>query len=303
MPKVPATVAARIAAARAAERRSPELAARLVLPVFRSTRPMRRVSPHERGIHETARRFAFTAGGRPLVGYEWGHGADVVVLVHGWRGRASQFAPIVRELRAEGFRLVAFDAPAHGDSAGRRADIRDWIAAIEALQQRYGRFRSIVGHSLGASATLAAVHEGVSTDGVVAIASVADARYTTDAFSSALGLGPATAAALGSAFARQVMPEVDEAVAWRRFDRAADPLPVGVPLLLVHDTADREVAASESERLLASHGDRARYVPVSGSGHSRVLGHDTTLDAVTAFAATGLEGVDALGVAREASVV
>lgn len=303
MPKVPAAVAARIAAARAVEQRSPALAAGLVLPVFRSTRPARTVSPHERGIHEAARRFAFSAGGRRLAGYEWGHGPDVVLLVHGWRGRASQFAPIVRELRAEGLRLVAFDAPAHGDSAGRRTDIRDWVAAIEALQQRLGRFRSVIGHSLGASASLAAVHEGVATDGVVAIASVADARYTTDAFSAALGLGDRTAAALGSAFARQVMPEVDEAAAWRRFDRVAEPLPAGVPLLLVHDTADREVAATESERLLAAHGEHARYVPVSGSGHSRVLGHDTVLDAVAAFTAAGLAGVDALGVAREASVV
>lgn len=303
MPAMPLTVAARVAAARAAERVSPQAAARLVLPVFRSTRPARRVSPHEQGIHETAHRFAFRAGGRDLVGYEWGHGPDVVVLVHGWRGRASQFAPIVRELRADGLRLVAFDAPAHGDSAGRRTDIRDWIAAIEELQQRHGRFRSVIGHSLGAAAALTAVHEGTATDGVVAIASVGDAHYTTDAFSAALGLGTGTAAALGTAFARQVMPEVDEAAAWRRFDRVAEPLPAAVPLLLVHDVADREVVAAESERLLAAHGERARYVPVSGSGHSRVLGHDLTLDAVGAFVARGLAGVDALGLAREASAV
>lgn len=294
MPKLPASVAARIAIARAAAPRSPRLAARAVLPLFTSTRPRRPVAPRERAIHDSARRSSFTAAGHELVSYEWGSGAQTVLLVHGWRGRASQFAPLVRELRSEGFRVIAFDAPAHGDSPGRRADIRDWIAAIEALQQRHGRFSAIVGHSLGGLAAMTAVAEGTSAGGVVAIASVGDAAVTTNVFAGALRLGDRAAAELATAFIHRVAPGLDPVEVWRRFDRVAHPIPAPVPLLLVHDAADREVPVSESERLRAAHDERARAVVVTGSGHSRVLGHDATLDAVTAFALRGLAGVDAL---------
>lgn len=302
-----ATAIAAVSAARAADRVSPRVAAGIALPLFMSSRPRRPVRSHERAVHEQARRSTVRVRGRDLAVSEWGDGADTILLAHGWRGRASQFAPIVRELRAEGFRLVAFDAPANGDSAGRRTDIRDWLAAIEALQSRYGRFHTIVGHSFGSLAVLTAVREGVATGGVIAIAGMSSARYLVDAFGERVGLGPAAVDALSGSFVRRVMPGDDAAAAWRRFDAAERALPADVPLLVVHDRGDREVAAAEAERLHAAHGERSRLVVTSGSGHTRVLGSDAALDAIVAFTAGGLDGVDAAGLgaraARGASVI
>ncbi|WP_308797680.1 alpha/beta fold hydrolase [Agromyces silvae] len=302
-----ATVTA-VAAARAADRVSPAAAARLTLPLFMSSRPRRPVRPHERAVHEQARRSSIRVRGRDLAVFEWGQGADTVLLAHGWRGRAAQFAPIVRELRAEGFRLVAFDAPANGDSEGRRTDIRDWLAAMEALQSRHGRFHTIVGHSFGSLAALTAAREGVTTGGVVAIAGMSSARYLVDAFGERVGLGSASRDALGRSFARRVrQPSAstaadDAAAVWRRFDVAELPLPAEVPLLVVHDRGDREVSVSEAERVHAAHGERSRYVLSSGSGHTRVLGADATLDAVVAFTTGGLAAVDAAGLGSRDTV-
>ena len=79
-----------------------------------------------------------------------------------------------------------------------------------------------------------------------------------------------------------------------------DPLPAGIPLLAVHDRDDREVPVGESVRLHAAHGNRSRLVLTSGAGHNAVLGADPTLDAVNAFVARGLAGVDATGLAERA---
>jgi alpha-beta hydrolase superfamily lysophospholipase len=247
-------------------------------------------------VHEHAERSTITVRGRQLVTYAWGRGPETVLVVHGWRGRASQFAPIVRELRAEGLRIVGFDAPANGDSAGRRTDIRDYLAAIEAMQQRHGMFRLVVGHSFGALAALTAVREGTATGGVAAIAGMADARYLVDSFADRIRVGAATADVLADEFARRVLPDVDDPYA--RVDAVARPLPADVPLLVVHDRADREVAASESLRLHAAHGERSRLLLTDGAGHARVLGADATLDAVTAFATGGLTSLDRAGLAE-----
>ena len=282
-----------VAGLRAADRVSPALAGRLALPLFRQVRPALPVRPGDRAVHESAERGTIAVRGREIVTYAWGSGPETVLLVHGWRGRASQFGPIVRELRAEGYRVVAFDAPANGDSAGRHTDIRDYLAAIDELQRRHGLFRLIVGHSFGALAALTAVRQGTATGGVVAIAGMADARYLVDSFASRVGLGAASADVLAVEFTERVLPGVAEPYA--RFDAVADPLPAGVPLLVVHDRGDREVAVGESLRLHEAHGDRSRLVLTEGAGHSRVLGADATLDAVTAFATGGLAELDRAG--------
>ena len=202
----PATTAL-VATVRAADRVSPELAGRLALPLFRQVRPALPVRPGDRAVHQHAERGTIAVRGRELVTYAWGRGPETVLVVHGWRGRASQFAPIVRELRPEGYRVVGFDAPANGDSAGRRTDIRDYLAAIEAMQQRHGMFRVVIGHSFGALAALTAVREGTAAGGVVAIAGMADARYLVDSFAARVGVGAATADVLAGEFARRVVPE------------------------------------------------------------------------------------------------
>lgn len=286
-----------LASLRAADRISPELAARLAMPLFRRVRPALPVRPGDRAVHEHAERGTMTVRGREVVTYSWGRGGETVLLVHGWRGRAAQFGAIVRELRAEGLRVVAFDAPANGDSAGQHTDIRDYVAAIEELQRRHGMFRTIIGHSFGSLATLTAVREGTATRGVVAIAGMADARYLVDSFAARVGLGAASADALARDFARRVLPAVDDPYA--RFDAVRDPLPAELPLLVVHDRADREVAVSESRRLHDAHGARSRLVLTEGAGHSRLLAADATLDAVTAFVTGGLEGVDATALAEQ----
>ena len=292
----PATTLA-IAGLRAADRVSPALAGRLALPLFRQVRPALPVRPGDRAVHEHAERGTIAVRGRDIVTYAWGHGPETVLLVHGWRGRASQFGPIVRELRAEGYRVVAFDAPANGESAGRHTDIRDYLAAIDELQRRHGMFRLIVGHSFGALAALTAVREGTAARGVVAIAGMADARYLVDSFAARVGLGTASADVVAREFTERVLPGVAEPYA--RFDAVGDPLPAGVPLLVVHDRGDREVAVGESLRLHEAHGERSRLVLTDRAGHSRVLGADATLDAVTAFATGGLAELDRMGLGED----
>ena len=104
---------------------------------------------------------------------------------------------------------------------------------------------------------------------------MADARYLVDAF-AARGSASViqTADVLAQRFARRVVPDMPEPYA--RVDGVARPLPADVPLLVVHDRADREVAASESLRLHAAHGERSRLVLTDGAGHARVLGVDAS---------------------------
>lgn len=280
-----------VAAVRIADRVSPAAAARLAYPLFRRVGPRLGIRAEQQAVHDAARRRTLSVRGRDVVTYEWGAGSETVLLVHGWRGRAAQFAPLVRELRSEGYRVVAFDAPANGDSRGRRTDVRDWLAAIAGLHTREGRFHSIVGHSFGAMAALAAVKEGVSAGSVVSLAGVSDARYLVTGFGERIGLSREAMDALAATFAENVFGVPDP---WPRFDGAATPLPDGTALLVIHDSDDREVSVDQAVRLHDAHPGRSRLVLTSGFGHNRILGSDPALDATLELVKEGLVTVDAL---------
>lgn len=265
---------------------SPALAGRLATAAFFSTSPRMPVRDADRFTHDAARRDAIEVRGNRVVTYQWGTGTRTALLLHGWVGRASQFATLVRDLVAEGWRVIAFDAPAHGDSDGRRTDVRDWMDAAQRLAASEGPVELIVGHSFGAFAALSAVRSGLGAPRVVAIAGAGNAQAYHDEFSVTLRLTPAVRTAFEEAFHRRLGLTREETRA--RFDSLADPLPRDVELLIVHDEDDRALDARHSTELHAAHAEHAHLLLTRGLGHNRILGADATLDAVLAFAAGGV---------------
>ena len=266
-----------IAAARAV---SPRLGASVAFAAFFSTRPRLKVQARDSVTMHAATRERLTVRGTRVVTYRWGYVGPVVVLAHGWRGRASQFAPLVRSLVADGHRVVAFDAPAHGASRGSRTDVRDWVAALDGLQGRYGPFLAVIGHSFGGFAALTAARHGLQTDAVVTIASAGNPSAFLDEFARMMSLDAATRDGMERLFLRRVGE--DAVSLGERYDAVAHPLDPEVPLLIIHGTGDRQLPVAESERLHDAHPD-SRLLLVEGAGHTRVLAAPEVLAVVGAF--------------------
>ena len=266
---------------------TPELGAAVALPFFARIARARPVGAGAQDTMWAARRSTvripgFTRRGVDVVVYEWGAGDDVVVLAHGWDGRASQFAVLVRDLVAEGYRVVAFDAPAHGDTIARGSYLIDWLDILEAIQRRFGRLHTVVGHSFGGLATLVAAADGLSVDRVVAVAAPADADLLLRQFQAMLRFDDHTAAALRVRFAEHYFP--GERDPFARLSPVRRPLPRGVRLLAVHDEGDRVVPFGELSRITGAN-PAAEVIETRGLGHNRVLESDEFLDAVLEFVA------------------
>lgn len=281
-------------AVRAAAAVSPRWGGAVALPLFRHVARPRPVGAAAQATmwkaeRSTVRIAGLAAGATEVVVYEWGQGDRVVVLAHGWNGRASQFAVLVRELTAAGYRVVAFDAPAHGDSAGRATYLIDWVDILLQLQRRHGGLHAVVGHSFGGLAALVAVTDGVKVDRVVTIAAPVDADMLLEQFQAMLGFDDGTAADLRRRFAARYFP--DEADPFARLSAERRPLSSGVPLLIVHDDGDRVVPFAAFGRLAGAH-PQAQVLPTQGFGHNRVLESDDVLDAVVAFLAVAQNSRD-----------
>ncbi|MDQ0614826.1 pimeloyl-ACP methyl ester carboxylesterase [Microbacterium sp. W4I4] len=268
---------------------SPAIAGRLAHSAFLTTSPRMRVRADDLTTHRAARREVIDVQGNAVTTYQWGTGTRAALVMHGWNGRTSQFATLVRDLVGEGYRVVGFDAPAHGDSAGKRTDARDWISAARRLSASDGPFDIIVGHSFGAFAALAAVRAGVPTRGVVSIAGAGTGSALHDEFQRMLRLTPRVRAAFEKAFYRRL--GLTRAESDALFDSLANPLPAGVELLVAHDENDMRIDAQNSRDLAAAHSGRSHLLLTRGFGHNRILAADPVLDAVLAFAAGGLSAV------------
>lgn len=283
-----ASLGAAALAVRSAGLVSPYLGAAAGLPLFMNTRPRMQARPGDAATMREAQRSRVSVpglGGRggEAVAYAWEPGDRPVLLVHGWGGRASQYAPLVRSLREAGIGAVAFDAPAHGESPGQGTFILDFHAVMAELERRHGPFRAAVGHSFGAFATLIAVAEGLGAPRVAAVSSPTDSDFLIASFAAAVGLRPAAAAVLRERFAHQILPH--EPRVFERYSAVGHPLPEGVQSLFVHDEADPVVPLAEARRLVAANGPAARIITTSGLGHYRTVSAPPVVDAVAAFVA------------------
>lgn len=270
---------------------SPERAARLALDLW-CTPPVgagrRRDDRTEPGVVTAVT----TDAGARVVVESWepspaeGRAAPVGVvhLVHGWGGWRGQLGALVEPLRAAGYRVVAADAPSHGDSGPgalgpRRSTLPEMADAIAAVARVHGDPTAVVAHSLGTATTTLAVRDGLPVGRLVLVAAIADPIGRLDQFADLLRLAPRTRLQLQAMLGRlagRPIAEMDVHDTLR-----VSPVP---PALVVHDRADKEVP-HEIGAALAAAWPEGELLTTDGLGHQRILRDPTVVRAVVDYLA------------------
>jgi pimeloyl-ACP methyl ester carboxylesterase len=216
-----------------------------------------------------------------VAAWRWGIG-PTVLLVHGWEGRGSQLGSLVQPLVEAGMSVVAFDAPAHGDSPGSRLYLTDHADAIADVISAIGPVHALVAHSFGAAAVLLAhARHGVDISRNVMIAPNVLIDDAIVKFTRAVALDDRDR----DSFERHLVGASGvpiDALAVERLAGQRD-----AALLVVHDREDREVAVKHGDRLAAAW-PNAQLVLTNELGHRRILRDDAVIERVVEFVRTGL---------------
>ena len=259
---------------RAARFVSPALAARFARRVFFTPPPARR-RPDQTAVLARGERLAVPSRRGLVAAWSWGSG-PAVLLVHGWGGHAGQWASFVEPLVTAGFRAIALDAPAHGESAGSVSSVLHFAAAVEAVAERHGPLYAVAGHSFGCAGLTVALERGLAAPRAIFLAP--PARFSTflDRFSQGLGI---------DGDGRERLRHLGER--WldgpfERFEPRRLAPRMATPLLVVHDAGDDEVSLSEGAELAAGW-PGAVLVPTVGLGHYRMLRDRATIERVLTF--------------------
>jgi pimeloyl-ACP methyl ester carboxylesterase len=78
-----------------------------------------------------------------------------VLILHGFESSIKKFDQYIHGFINKGYEVLAFDAPAHGESGGRKITLPLYVEMIKSIYQQYGPVQSFLAHSLGG---LAAAH-------------------------------------------------------------------------------------------------------------------------------------------------
>jgi pimeloyl-ACP methyl ester carboxylesterase len=228
------------------------------------------------------RRFTVPVDGRTVAAEEWGEG-PTVYLLHGFGGSRTDFHPFVPALTAAGYRVVAFDAPAHGASdpgalGGRQSVLSEFVDALAAVVRVSGPALALIAHSGGGSSAARAALDGLPVQRLVLIAPMNNLTDHTSRFRAALGYGPRIETGFLNRLQKQVKaPLTDWDIAARAGERQDLP-----SLLVVHDQDDRRVPPADS-RAIADAWPRSQLQLTSGLGHRRILRDPAVLEAVVTF--------------------
>jgi pimeloyl-ACP methyl ester carboxylesterase len=215
-------------------------------------------------------RFA-TQRGRMLEGW-WLAGEEAqghVILTHGWGANRRALLPLAPTLVAAGWNVLLFDVRNHGNSdedsfASMPRFAEDIDAAIAWLNDTQGQYPiALIGHSVGAAATLLAASR---RNDIAAVVSLSSFAHPADMMKRWLAEKGIPFFPLGWYVLRYV-----EGVIGHPFDRIA-PLEsitrIHCSVLLVHGDSDTTIPIDDAY-LLASKTDNALLRVVAG-------GHDLT---------------------------
>ena len=178
---------------------------------------------------------------------------------------AASFAPWMAELTAAGYAVVSFERARWPAGRQMPATLPDLSRDLVAIGERFGRADAVIGHSIGASAAVLAMTEGLEADRLILLSAQADPRDAVERLARRIGFGEPVGRHLATMLEDRMGRTLDELQAHRIAPA------IGTPALVVHDLLDDEVPWAEGERfarLLPS----SRLLTTLDLGHHGVLG-------------------------------
>lgn len=114
-----------------------------------------KLTPEERQYLESGEAFQIYVHGKEIRCWKWGRGPGIL-FVHGWNGRGVHFRHFFETFLTAGYAVIAYDAPAHGESAGQDTSYFELTDTVRSfLDPSLGlNIQGIIAHSLGASAVI-----------------------------------------------------------------------------------------------------------------------------------------------------
>lgn len=217
-----------------------------------------------------------------IKGFEWlpsNPNGQTVLIAHGYASFAYKFEQYITPLLKMGYRVLAFDAPGHGQSEGKHINVVVYQEAIQQIMQQAGHVHHFIGHSLGAL-TLSLIAEQIDQATDRKFVLIAPATKTTTTFANffkMMHFNEVTKAA----FINEVTSRTHHSIEHFAADRALTNYKG--PLLWVHDEGDLVCPYKDLIEFQKNAPSNIEFLITNGLGHNKVYKTAEVMDQILAF--------------------
>jgi pimeloyl-ACP methyl ester carboxylesterase len=235
-------------------------------------------TPLERSIAtqvpQNAEAIGFTWNGLQINGYRWNHPQPKkALLLHGFGSAAHKFERYAAPLIAKGYEVLAFDAPAHGSSEGKRINAVEYTDVIKEIIALYGPFDWFLAHSFGGLA-LSLAMETIPHDNNTKVVFIAPATETTTALESAFTMLGIKNERVKNEMHHMIFEISGKPTSWFSIRRAVKNITADI--LWIHDEDDDMTPLTDAIKVKEDNHPHINFVITKGLGHRRIY-HDATV--------------------------
>ena len=240
------------------------------------------LTAEQRGLLQQAQSFYLEFNHNKIKVFEWGTG-PVILLVHGWGGRALQLDAFITALLSKGYKVVAFDQKGHGESSSRFSSYPEIVRSTNLVAAHYANeLHGAIAHSIGANSMFKVSENFDHKLKIAAVAPVENFLGVLENMRMKLGI-------YEKLFAQVIRNiETESGLFLSDLDVLDYEKISRHDVLLVHDRFDRVNNISASH---AIHNNLpgSNLMQTEMLGHSRILGNQAVVDRVVAhFTACGI---------------
>lgn len=257
---------------------SPQKAAQKAFTLFCT--PRRKPSQNMPPVFKKAEKLSVKVNGLTIRGYRWNHAAaKKILIVHGFESSCRNFDGFIVPLAKKGYEIIAFDAPAHGQSEGTQVTLPVYVQMLQAVYNEYGPFDGYIAHSFGGLA-ISHLLEVIPHTNLVKTVLIAPATETTSAIDGLfhfLHLNKKVRVAFDELVkTKSAVPP--ESISIRRAAKN-----IKADTLWFHDKDDDITPFRDAEKVKNDAHPNMKFVITNGLGHRKIYRDNTVINQVLAF--------------------
>ena len=222
----------------------------------------------------------FTIHGNTVRGWRWNHpGIRKVLILHGFESSVTNFDRYIKPLTRKGYEVLAFDAPAHGRSGGKKITAPVYKDTIKKIHELYGPVESYLAHSLAGLAVTLALEEIPHTPDfrLALIAPATETSTAIDSFFHFLRLDPL----VREEFENLILKAGGVSSGWDSIKRAMKKIKAKVRWY--HDEDDDTTPLRDVMKVKEENHPNLEFVITRGLGHRRIYRDNNVVKSIIDF--------------------
>jgi pimeloyl-ACP methyl ester carboxylesterase len=232
-------------------------------------------------LFKEAESLQFESNGLKVQGYRWNHPQkNKVMVLHGFSSAACKFERYIASLLDKGYEVLAFDAPAHGNSEGKTVNVVQYSDMIKKAISLYGPIDSFIAHSFGGLA-ISLTLEVLPHDEHTKVVFIAPATETTSAVKTAFEILQLHNSKVKEIFNNIIYELGGKPTEWYSIKRAMKN--IKAKILWIHDEEDDVTPIADVLKVKEDNHPNIEFIFTKGLGHRKIYRDNAVRNAVINF--------------------